>query len=573
MASVEASSPASFDPQARLMDLKRSYDFIVIGSGSAGAVIAARLAEDSVSVLLLEAGPPDRHIHIRMPAALGYPLIDDRFNWDYHTEPEPHLGGRRIHESRGRVLGGSSSINGMNWVRANPADYDGWAAAGLAGWSYADCLPYFKAAETFAGGADAYRGGGGPMMVECCGAKNPLFHAFLQAGQQAGHALIEDHNAFRQEGMHVTQRNVHRGLRWSTSQAYLTAPGPRANLEVRTGARVTRIELSGKRAVRVHFAAAGDTHAVEVGREAILAGGAINSPQLLMLSGIGDGDDLKGLGIPVAMHLPGVGRGLKDHVAAPIQYASTRDVEIIRQLTPFGKVKLGLEWLLFKTGLGATNFFEVGAFIRTREQERIPNIQFEFVPMLGEIQHGSAKLENGFQYYISLMRPKSEGRVWLDSADPLAAPRFLFNYLAVADDRLQMMQAVREVRAIVRQQAWDDFRGVEVTPGPAVESDADILAWLSDGASTNYHPCCTCRMGSDDLSVVDEAARVHGLDNLRVVDASIIPHIVSGNLNAPIIMMAEKLADTIRGRPPLPPDPQPYYLPKQETLSHRERGG
>ena len=540
--------------------MRKSYDYVVIGSGSAGSVIAARLAEDVTrSVLLLEAGPSDKHLYIRMPAALGFPLMNDRFNWYYNSEPEPHLNGRTIHEARGRVLGGSSSINGMNWVRANPWDYDNWSAMGNAGWNYGEVLPYFKKAETYDKGANAYRGGKGPMMIETCKAENPLYHAFLQAGQDTGLQHVEDHNGYQQEGVHITQRNVGKGIRWSTSQGYIHAQPKKDNLTVLTGARVLGIETSNRRAVRVDVMTPGGRQKIEVERETILCGGTLNSPQLLQLSGIGHADDLKAAGVSLVHHLPGVGRGMKDHVAAPVMYRATRNVSAAKDLTLLGKAWLGANWLFLKRGLGATNFFEVGAFMRTREAEIIPNVQFEFVPMLGEFQHGNVKLENGFQYFLSLMRPKSEGRVWIDSADPMKAPKFVFNYFENADDLEQCVQAVKAIRDTVAQKGWDEFRGAEVTPGPDVRSDDDIRGWLRNVAGTNYHPCCSCRMGTDDNAVVDAEGRVHGIEGLRVVDASIMPEIVSGNLNAPVIMMAEKIADSIRGRTPLATDPQPYH--------------
>jgi choline dehydrogenase len=494
-----------------------------------------------------------------MPAALGLPLGNDRFNWFYHSDPEPHLEGRKIYEARGRVLGGSSSINGLNWVRGNPLDYNNWAASGLEGWSYADCLPYFKKAETFAEGPNAYRGGEGPMRIERCPAQNPLYQAFLAAGQEYGLQLVDDHNAFRQEGVHATQRNVHDGIRWSTAEAYLRRGRHGTNLRVQTGARVLRIKLDGRRAIGVDAIHQGETHAISAEREVILCAGALNSPHLLMLSGIGPRLDLDRAGVRVVRDLPGVGQGLKDHVAAPVQYRASKDVSIASKLTPAGRAMLGIQWLLFKTGLGASNFFEVGAFVRARESDRMPSFQIEFVPMLGEIQHGSVKLENGFQYFLSLMRPTSAGRVWIETADPLAAPRFIFNYLEAEDDCALAVEAVKAIRTIVAQKAWDEYRSIEVTPGPEIKSDANILAWLRGTAGTNYHPSCTCRMGTQDLSVVDRRARVHEFDNLRVIDASIMPAIVTGNLNAPVIMLAEKLADDILEKPPLGPDPQPYY--------------
>lgn len=541
-------------------NMKETYDYVVIGSGSAGSVIAARLAEDaSVSVLLLEAGPSDRHLYIRMPAALGFPLMSDRFNWYYNGEPEPNLGDRTIHEARGRVLGGSSSINGMNWVRANPWDYDNWASMGLDGWSYAEVLPYFKKAENFDRGPNTYRGTGGPMQVETCKAQNPLYAAFLAAGQQMGLEHVDDHNAFKQEGVHITQRNVGGGVRCNTYEGYIRRQPARANLDVQTGARVKRIETSNNRAVRVHVSTPRGDLSFEVERETILCAGAINSPQLLQLSGIGDADHLRQVGVPLVNHLPAVGRGMKDHVAAPVMYRATRNVSAAKELSLFGKAKLGAQWLFFKSGLGATNFFEVGTFMRVREEEIIPDVQFEFVPMLGEFQHGNVKLENGFQYFFSLMRPKSEGRVWIGSADPLAAPKFRFNFFEERDDLEQAVRATKAIRETVRQEAWDEFRGAEVTPGPDVKTDADIEAWLRTVAGTNYHPCCTCRMGVGEGSVVDSMGRVHGMDGLRVVDASIMPQIVSGNLNAPVIMMAERIADDIRGRTPLAPLHADYH--------------
>lgn len=539
---------------------RRSYDYIVIGSGSAGSVMAGRLSEDeTANVLLLEAGPKDNSIYIRMPAALGFPLMSDKFNWLLNSDPESELNKRVIVEHRGRVLGGSSSINGMNWVRGNPWDYDNWAAMGLPGWDYAHVLPYFKRSESFADGDRAYRGNSGPMQIERCKADSPLYRAFLDAAVQAGHQFVEDHNGYRQEGVHITQRNIGNGIRWSTSQAYIHARPQHDSLHVCTAVQVTKIEFSGKRAVRVHAIAGEEKITFEVNKEVILCAGAIHSPQLLQLSGIGNAADLQKLSIPVVQHLPGVGQGLKDHIAAPVQYIATQNVSAAKELTLFGRAKLGLLWVLFNKGLGATNFFEVGAFVRTNDAVQVPNVQFEFIPMLGEFQHGNVKLENGFQYFFSLMRPKSTGRVWIESPNALVPPRFAFNFLADREDQIDAIAAVKAIRHVVNQHAWDAFRGEEVTPGKDVRTDEEILQFLRQHAGTNYHPCCSCRMGTDENSVTNHRGQVHGMDNLRIVDASIMPEIPSGNLNAPIIMMAEKLADDVRQRSPLPPEGAPYF--------------
>ncbi len=543
----------------------RSYDYVVVGSGSAGATMAGRLAESGRHrILLIEAGPRDDSIFLRMPAALGVPLNDDRFNWHYHTEPEPGLDGRRIYEARGRVLGGSSSINGMNWVRGNPGDYDNWAASGCEGWSFADVLPYFRRSETFDKGGNEFRGDSGPMRIETCRAENPLYHAFLAAAGQFGLGFTEDHNAYRQEGCHVTQRNVHGGVRWSASRAYLDPHAGRAALEVWTGTLVTGIRFEGLRAVGVACLRNGVEESVEAESEVILCGGAINSPHLLMLSGVGDADLLRTHDIAPVAHLPAVGRHLNDHVAVPVQYRARKEVSIARRLSRVGRLWIGMQWSLFRTGIGATNYFETGAFFRTAPELGIPNVQHEFLPLLGELQHGSVRLENGFQYILSLMRPKSEGRVFLTSKDPKAHPAFLFNYLEAESDRREAVDAVRLTRETIAQPAWDELRGAEVSPGERIRSDEEILGWLRRTAGTNYHPCCTCRMGGGEDSVVSTEGLVHGLESLRVVDASIMPEIVSGNLNAPVVMMAEKIADAVLGRPPLAPVELEYHRPGRE---------
>jgi len=535
------------------------YDYVVVGSGSAGSVMAARLSEAGRRVLLLEAGPKDNHIFIRMPAALAFPLQSDRFNWKLMSEPEPGLDDRSIEEARGKVLGGSSSINGMNWVRGNPWDYDNWSALGNEGWSYADVLPYFKKSETLDRGANIYRGGDGPMLIETCPARGPLYESFLESAQQAGMVLVEDANAFRQEGVHVTQRNVGRGLRWSTSQGYIHARGRQDNLHVVSGALVQHIEFAGLRAVGVRGTADGEPFSVKVAGEVVVCGGALHSPALLLASGVGDKRALTEVGIDAVIDLPGVGHNLKDHVAAPVTYLAPEHASIAKDFGMFGRARLAAQWLLGKRGPGAGNFFEVGAFVRSSEAVKVPDLQFEFIPFLGEFQHGNVSLAAGFQYFFSLMRPKSAGQVWIDSPDAVSRPRFRFNYLCDPEDKATAVKAVRIIRTLVSQAAWDPYRGEEVFPGAAVESDAAILDALRTTAGTNYHPCCSCRMGNDSMAVVDCDARVHGLENVRVVDASIMPDIVSGNLNAPVIMMAEKIADTVTGRAPLPPEAAPYY--------------
>lgn len=540
-----------------------SYDYVVIGSGSAGSVVASRLAEDpSVRVLMLEAGPSDRSLFIRMPAALAFPLKDDRFNWMYHSQPEPFLDGRTVYQPRGRVLGGSSSINGMNWVRGNPQDFQRWEALGARGWDYRHVLPYFKKAETFENGADAYRGGSGPMKISVSRAEHPLFRAFLAAGVQAGLGRTQDHNGYLQAGVHVTQRNIGDGLRWNTSRAYIHAQARKPNLTIVTGALVQGIDTSNKRAVRVRAAGKRGPVVFEVDREVILCAGALNSPKLLNLSGIGDPKQLQAAGIAVRHALPGVGKGLKDHVGVSIRYGVSKDVSLANELDLLGRGKLGAQWLLRKTGLGARNFWDVGAFLRTRDTEDTPNIQIEFSPLLGDYGPGAMSVAHGFSQFVSLQRPRSSGATWIESADPAAPPKFVLNYFSDRDDLEQVLEGVKIARRVAHQAAFDEFRGPELRPGEAVATDDELRRFIVTAASTNYHLCCTCRMGDDDDAVVDSGGRVHGMDNLRVVDASVMPDIVSGNTNAATIMLAEKLADAIGGKR-LPPDEQPFATADQ----------
>jgi choline dehydrogenase len=542
---------------------KRNFDYVVVGAGSAGCVLANRLSEDgSRSVLLLEAGPSDGSIILRMPAALGLPLESTRFNWGFKSEPEPGLGGRISDQHRGRVLGGSSSINGMVFVRGNPRDFDGWAALGLPDWSYAHCLPYFRKMETFEKGENAYRGGQGPLHVHSCRAANPLYQAFLAAGQDYGLPLSEDHNGFRQEGVNFAQATTRGGERESTSVAYLKPARGRSNLTVITSAQVSSVIISGNRAEGISYTTSAGAAEAYADGEVILSAGAFGSPQLLMLSGIGDSAELKAHGIPLRTHLPGVGQNLQDHVAVPIQYSTKKPVSPTKELSKLGRLVVGTRWMLTKTGLGASNYFEVGAFFRGNDHVAYPNLQHEFFPMIGEFYRGEAVVKDGFQYFTSVMHPASRGRVSLRSGDPKAAPKIQLNLLTASSDMQEMIEGIERTREMIAQRSWDELRGNEITPGN-LESRAELEAWVRANAGTGYHAVATCRMGHDAMAVTDGSGRVHGMEKLRVVDASLMPNLVTGNTNAATIMIAEKLADAIIGRQLLP-STTGYF--KQEIL-------
>jgi choline dehydrogenase len=545
-----------------MSNAKARYDYVIVGSGSAGGVLASRLSEDAHSrVLVLEAGPRDRSVYIHMPAAFAWPLKDDKYNWYYESEPEPYMEGRRMYCPRGRVLGGSSSINGMCYVRGHALDYDRWAGNALPQWSYAHVLPYFKRAEARAKGGDAYRGEAGPLSVSTGACSNPLFKAFIEAGVQAGYPFTEDMNGFQQEGFGAMDRTTRRGRRWSTAQAYLKPALGRPHLSLEVRALATRIVFEGDRAVGVEYVRNGQLHTARAEREVLLCGGAINSPQLLMLSGIGDADALGKLGIHAHAHVPGVGANLQDHLEIYVQHACTQPISLYAATRPLSRLGIGLEWLVLGKGLGASNHFEAGAFIRRHDGVRHPDLQYHFLPMAVSYDGRVAADGHGFQAHVGPMRPTSRGGVSLRSADPREAPSILFTYMATQGDREETRDAVRLTREIFAQPAFAPFRGPELAPGAAIRSDAEIDAFVRAKAESAYRPACTCRMGSDEMAVVDGEARVHGVQGLRVVDASIMPSIVSGNLNAPTIMMAEKVADMIRGIASLPPEYVPVYEP------------
>jgi len=539
----------------------KRYDYIVVGAGAAGSVVAARLGENrSLRILVLEAGPSDNSIFVRMPAALSYPLTDARRIWSFETGPEAALDGRSMTHVRGRMLGGSGSLNGMVYVRGNPRDFDTWAAAGLPDWSYAHCLPYFKKLEHYDRGENDYRGGGGPMAITTLKADLPVFQAFLAAGQEAGLRLNADYNAFAQEGVHPYQANIDNGVRASGGRAYLRPALSRGNIALKLNALVRRVTLSGKRATGVEYEVRGTVERAEAEREVILCGGAFNSPHLLLLSGIGPRAELAELGISDGVDVPGVGKGLVDHIAVSVKYrARRRGVSPAVDLNKLRMAMIGARWLFFRTGLGATNLWEVGTFFRSSDKVDYANIQHEFLPMLGELMHGKVNIEEGFQYQTCLMRPRSRGAVTLRSADPKVLPNIVLNYLSDREDQRELIDGVRRTDEMIQQPAWNDIRGEAITPGLRKQSDEALLAWLKQNIGTQYHPCSSCRMGTDDMAVVDSEGRVRDVAGLRVVDASVMPQITSGNLHCPTTMIAEKLSDRILGKTtPLAPIHLPY---------------
>jgi choline dehydrogenase len=557
----------------------RAWDYVIVGGGSAGSALANRLSADpSTRVLVLEAGRPDWRfdVFIHMPSALSFPIGSRFYDWRYESEPEPFMHGRRVDHARGKVLGGSSSINGMIFQRGNPLDYERWAAdPGMETWDYAHCLPYFKRMEdcTAAAAGDPWRGHGGPLGLERGPATSPLFQAWFEAAQQAGYPLTTDVNGYRQEGVAAFDRNIRRGRRISAARAYLHPVLGRRNLRLRTSTLVTKVHFAGRRAVGVEIERhGGGTETIRAG-EVILAGGAFNTPQLLQLSGVGSAAELGALGIPVVADLPGVGDHLQDHLEVYIQHGSSQPVSMQPAATDLWRRPfIGAQWLFLRSGPGATNHFEAGGFVRSNDDVAYPNLMFHFLPLAIRYDGTPAPSRHGYQVHVGPMYSDARGTVKITSTDPHIQPALRFNYLSTAQDRREWVEAIRTARRILGQPAFAPYSTGELSPGAGVETDEEILDWVGRDAETALHPSCTARMGTDPASVVDpRTMAVHGLDGLRAVDASVMPYVTNGNIYAPVMMLAEKAADLIAGNTPLPPQLTPFYRHGSSPLDDPSR--
>jgi choline dehydrogenase len=543
-------------------------DFVIIGAGSAGSAMAYRLSEDGKhSVIVIEFGGSDIGPLIQMPSALSIPLNMSLYDWGFASEPEPYLGGRVLATPRGKVIGGSSSINGMVYVRGHARDFDHWAEQGAAGWGFADVLPYFKRMEDSNGGENGWRGHGGPLTVQRGSRTNPLYGAFVEAGRQAGFELTDDYNGAKQEGFGPMEQTIRGGRRWSAASAYLRPALRRKNVSLVKGF-ARRVIIENQRATGVEIEARKRIQVVKARREVIVAASSINSPKILMLSGIGPAEHLREYGIQVVADRPGVGRNLQDHMELYIQQESTQPITLNSVLNPFSKAMIGAQWLFFKSGLGATNHFEAAAFVRSRAGVDYPDIQYHFIPAAVRYDGKAAAKAHGFQAHVGPMRSKSRGSVMLRSPDPRSKPVIRFNYMSHPDDWTEFRHCIRLTREIFGQSAFDPYRGKEISPGSHVQSDDDLDTFIRDHAESAYHPCGTCKMGrtDDPMSVVDPECRVIGVEGLRVADSSIFPRVTNGNLNAPSIMTGEKAADHILGRTPLAPSNQePWINPRWQA--------